>query len=77
MNTNLSSLERALQAVRTIKTQANQLAKESALPGFEVYYKEGYIDGLLGDLARDVPGVTEYLESVIKTNLSLLPSKQD
>lgn len=77
MNTNLSALDRAHQAVRTIKTQANQLAKESALPGFEVYYKEGYIEGLLGDLARDVPGVTEYLESVIKTNLPLLADRLD
>lgn len=75
MNINLSSFERALQAVLAIKTQANQLAKESALPGFEIYYKEGYIEGLLGDLARDVPGVTEYLESVIKTNHHLFADK--
>lgn len=77
MNTNLSSSERALQAVRTIKTQVNQLAKESALPGFEAYYKEGYIERLLNDLAQDVPGVTEYLESVIKTNLHLFSDKLD
>jgi hypothetical protein len=70
MNTNTSHLEHAQQVINTLKEQANKLAKENALPGFEVYYKEGYMHGLLGDLARDVPGVTEYLESVIKVNLA-------
>jgi len=70
MNTNTSHFEHAQQVINTLKEQANKLAKENALPGFEVYYKEGYMHGLLGDLARDVPGVTEYLESVIKVNLA-------
>jgi hypothetical protein len=68
MNTNTSHLEHAQQVINTLKEQANKLAKENALPGFEVYYKEGYMHGLLGDLARDVPGVVEYIVSVIKIN---------
>ena len=68
MNTNISHYEHAQQVINTLKEHVNKLAKENALPGLEVYFEEGYIHGLLGDLARDVPGVTEYLESVIKIN---------
>jgi hypothetical protein len=68
MNTNTSHYEHAQQVINSLKEHVNKLAKENALPGLEIYFEEGYIHGLLGDLARDVPGVTEYLESVIKIN---------
>ena len=62
MNTNTLNQ----QIAKDFNDKINQMAKENALPGLEIYYKEGYMRGFIEDLTRDVPGVAEYLLSTMK-----------